>query len=437
MTNLRDKTLCVLVLSLFLNTNTYSQSEIDTKLQELINKLKLTPLELPKQYSRSKIILGRDLFRETKLSGDKNMTCMHCHHPAFGTSDGLPLSIGAGGQGIGSNRVEAKGKIIPRNSPSLINLGYRNITNMFWDGRVEYDPNTDTYQTPEPAFNGENPKRKDITKHLTGALSAQVIFPITSHEEMRGFKGNELAQAKTNLDVWARVMQRLLYGDNKDHYRKLFKEAFPEIKNIRDYNIGHVGHALAAFITRAFTLIDTPYDRYLKGDLNAMTESQKRGLKVFLGRGKCISCHSGEHLSNFQYKSVGTPQVASIGSDMINDQGRFKVTGVKKDLYKFRTPPLRNVAFTAPYMHDGAFESLEEVIEHYNNVKESLYNFDAKDFVQDFYETEIMTDRNELNNKLRFQLISIGPLRRGLKLTDSEKENLLRFLSIGLTHIRE
>jgi len=436
MKELRKRLLFVFLFITLLNTNVFAQSELDLKLQTLIKKLELQALKLPKQYDRAKAILGRDLFRDIQLSGDKNMTCMHCHHPRLGTSDGLPLSIGAGGRGIGPRRVQAEGKIIVRNSPSLINLGYRDITNMFWDGRISYDPKTDTYQTPEPAFNGENATRKDITKNLSGALSAQVIFPITSHEEMRGFKGNELALAKTNLEVWDRVMKRLLYGENKENYRELFKNAFPEVKTIEEYNIGHVGHALAAFITTAFTLIDTPYDRYLKGDLTAMTPSQKRGLKVFVGRGNCVTCHAGRHLSNFEFKSVGTPQIAEVGSEMINDQGRFRVTGVKRDLYKFRTPPLRNVALTAPYMHDGIYNTLEEVINHYDNVKKSMKEFDAKDFVQDFYESEILTDRNELNNKLRFQLISIGPLRKGLKLTQKEKDDLLNFVKEGLTQIR-
>jgi cytochrome c peroxidase len=424
-------TLLILITSPVLATGT----NIDEQLAKLIKDNNLQPLEESFKERIEVVRLGHNLFRDRQLSGNKDITCMHCHHPGMGTSDMLPLPIGAGGQGLGQSRQQREAQVIPRNSPALINLGYKDIKDMFWDGRVSFDPKTGILQTPEPAFNGQNPKAAHITKHLTSSLAAQVIFPITSKEEMRGFAHNELATAETNLEVWDRVMKRLLHGEFKDFYREQFTKAFPNTK-IEDFNIGHVGNAMAAFISYNFNLINTPYDRYLKGDMDAMTHSEKKGLKVFLTRGKCINCHAGKHLSNFQYKSTGTPQIGTVGSPKLDDRGRFDVTGEKRDQYKFRTPPLRNVVLTAPYMHSGVFSTLEEVIEHYDNVKKSMAEFKVTEDIQRFYDEKIVHDKDPKREKLRFNLMSIGELRKGLKLTDSEKADLLKFVKDALTDDR-
>jgi cytochrome c peroxidase len=425
------KILFLLLSSQLLTTAT----SIDDQLEKLIEDNNLQALG-PSFKERIEVVrLGSSLFRDRQLSGNKDITCMHCHHPGMGTSDLLPLPIGAGGEGLGQSRQQREAKIIPRNSPALINLGYKEIKDMFWDGRVSYDKKTKILQTPEPAFNGKNPKAAHITKLLNSSLAAQVIFPITSKEEMRGFSQNELAEAQTNLEVWDRVMKRLLYGEFKDFYREQFAKAFPKTK-VEELNIGHVGNAMAAFISYNFNLINTPYDRYLNGDKDAMTHSEKKGLKVFLTRGKCINCHAGKHLSNFQYKSTGTPQIGTVNSPKLDDRGRFDVTGEKRDQYKFRTPPLRNIVLTAPYMHSGVFTDLEQVIEHYDNVKKSMANFKVTEEIQRFYDEKIVHDKDPKREKLRFNLMSIGELRKGLKLTDNEKSDLLNFIKDALTDDR-
>ncbi|OUR96968.1 hypothetical protein A9Q84_11570 [Halobacteriovorax marinus] len=416
-----------------------TSAQIDTELAVLIKTHNLQALQAPMKSRVEVVRLGSRLFREVELSGNRNINCMVCHHPRLGTSDALPFSIGEGGQGIGPGRAQKSGLVIKRNSPSLINLGYKKeVTQMFHDGRVSYDPSSDTYATPEAAFNGKSPLAQSIVKNFTGALAAQSIFPITSPEEMRGFKknsrsDNELAALTTNLEIWQGVMDRLLKGRKKDLYNELFKKAFP---NETKYNIGHVANALAAFMKDNFSLVDTPYDRYLQGNKDAMTLSQKKGLKVFLGRGKCVKCHSGKHLSNFEFKSAGTPQIGVMGTAQLEDEGRFAVTGVKRDLYKFKTPALRNVSLTAPYMHSGVFSTLSEVINHYDKVRVSLDEFEVTDLIQSFYSSELTTDIDPLRNKLRFQLISIGELRKGLKLTEREKTNLLNFIRDALTDVR-
>lgn len=426
----------IILLSLVLMAMGTQATSIDEQLKSLIETNNLQPLDKAPRAKIEVIRLGQRLFSDRKLSGNRDITCMHCHHPALGTSDNLPLPIGAGGEGLGQNRRQLGAKIIPRNSPALINLGYTEIKDMFWDGRVSHDPKSGELQTPEPALNGKNPKASHITKYLTSSLAAQVIFPITSKEEMRGFENNELASLNSNLEIWNKVMHRLINGEQATFYQDLFSKAFPEIKNHKDFNIGHVGNALAAFISYNFNLVNTPYDRYLRGDVHAMNEAEKKGLKVFLTRGKCINCHAGKHLSNFEYKTTGTPQIAVLGSDKIDDRGRFDVTGVKRDLYKFRTPPLRNIVLTAPYMHTGVFKDLTGVIEHYDNVKKSMREFKVTEEIQSLYDEKIVLDTDAKRNKLRFQLMSIGELRKGLKLTKSEKDNLLVFLRDALSDDR-
>jgi cytochrome c peroxidase len=313
----------------------------------------------------------------------------------------------------------------------VINLGYTDIPNMFWDGRVERDPKTGVLRTPEPSLNGENPKYPEITRELKSALSAQVIFPIVNGLEMMG-ENNDVADAGDNIKAWEAVVDRLIKGEGKERYLEQFNKAFGAAK----YNIGHLGEALGTFLGANFNLVDTPYDRYLKGDLKAMTTSEKKGLKVFLTRGKCINCHNGKHLSDFKFKTVAVPQ---FNSDVIKapyDQGRFEVTGDKSDLFKFRTPSIRNLAVTAPYMHTGGMATIEEVVDHYDNVKKGLENFDLSKVDLSMYKDNFVMDKDPIRNKLRVNLISIGEVRRGLNFTNDEREDLINFLKTGLLDYR-
>lgn len=408
------------------------QIGIDQTLQSIIIKNDLKPLEkvTPKPIELRQ--LGARLFTGVELSGPQNIACVHCHHPRFGTADAIPFSIGEGGNGIATFRQQAMGGVTKRHSPHLINLGYDDIKFMFWDGRVHRSANG-ILTTPEAALNGKNPQLKNVVDTITSSLSAQAIFPIANKLEMMGETGNKIADAGSTVAAWSAVVKRLFEGSSSSDFIPLFKNAFP---NVVDFNIGHVGEAIAAFIGGQFNLVDTPYDRYLKGDVNAMTESEKKGLIVFAGRGKCIKCHNGRHLSNFEFKTVGTPQLNSDQYKAPYDQGRYEVTGIKSDLFKFKTPTLRNISMTAPFMHNGVFNTLEEVIEHYNDPKLSLDSF-SKDIIDlERYSDGFIVDQDIKRNKLRINLISIGEVRRGIKLTNSEKQDLLAFLKTGLLDMR-
>jgi cytochrome c peroxidase len=131
--------------------------------------------------------------------------------------------------------------------------------------------------------------------------------------------------------------------------------------------------------------VNAAWDRYLRGDNDAMTDQQKEGALVFFGRGGCNQCHAGPMLSNFSIHNLGIPQFGpgtGSGPSGREDFGAQLVTGQQIDRYAFRVPPLRNVAFTAPYMHNGAFSTLDEVIVHYRNKGPHSQAYTAQNLVQ-------------------------------------------------------
>lgn len=401
-------------------------SDLDLKLQSYIQEFDLKPeRDLPAKNGYL-LTLGQRLFTTPLLSGNKNIACVHCHHPMVMTHDGMPLSLGEGALGITMNgrvRTQDKGLILARNTPALFNL--HAIPVMFWDGRISYDEKTKIFYTPLAAFNGKNPARSDITSKMTSALAAQAIFPIVDHAEMRGQKGsNKIADANDELEAWELVIAQLM---ENEVLKDAFEKAYPNTK----INIGHVGEALAHFQTLAFGFIDTPYDRYLKGDVTALTESQKRGMDVFFGKGKCGECHNGEKLSSFGFQNIGVPQIGP-GKSNGDDRGRQEVSPNAAP-YTFRVPPLRNVALTAPYMHDGVFANLDEVITHYENIRHSLFHFRLKKTYPNY--VEVIADHDHSKDRYRIQNIS-SKLQTRIMFVDQEREDLLEFLRFGLTDVQ-
>jgi len=134
-------------------------------------------------------------------------------------------------------------------------------------------------------------------------------------------------------------------------YRAQFRELFGGRPTKQ-----RVALAIDAYV-RALTTPNSPFDRYASGDIFALTDAQKRGLALFVGKAECAMCHRGPNFEDDQFHALG------IGGD---DAGRFKVTGVEADRNAFKTPTLRNVALTAPYMHDGSLATLRQVIDFYN-----------------------------------------------------------------------
>ncbi|MFA6237725.1 MAG: cytochrome c peroxidase [Bacteriovorax sp.] len=375
---------------------------------------------LPKNPNRAQVELGRLLFSDTRLSGNNRVSCQTCHTVAGATSDSLPMSRSEDGKGI-----------LRRNTPNLFNVGAKSRSFMFWDGRVHFDAKTKIFKTPESALNGVNPKAAHISSVLTSALSAQALFPIVAENEMKGRKGeNDIADAKDNLEAWDRVVRRLKIPQ----YNKLFQMAYP---NVPEYqiNIGHVAEAIGAFEREEFQAVSSPFQRYLRGDNDAMTHAQKRGFFLFMSTGKCIVCHNGGDLGNSTaFASAGTPQWSA--SPFKVDLGRAEVTGNTIQKFFFRIPSLINVAKTAPYMHNGAFQTLSEVIKHYDYVSKSINIFEISNERQRKIPVEIKVGKNPLlldDIWLSTQTPITPELRDRLFLTKIEMNYIELFLKEALT----
>jgi len=287
------------------------------------------PVELPappdNPTTPERVALGRLLFWDPILSGQKDVACATCHHPDFGYSDGLDLSIGANGLGLGAARAFGAGhpsRPVKRNSQTVLNVAFNGLTAvgearpaaapMFWDLRVQ-------------------------------SLEAQALEPIKALDEMRG---GAYPEDRAVPAVIARV-------NAIAEYRRLFARAFGANAPVNAYNLGR---ALAAF-QRTLVAANTPFDRYMRGETTALSPEQVRGMERFQSAG-CINCHSGPMFSDFAAHVLGVPDNAKLAEPD---------SGVNKT-YAFRTASLRNLSSTAPYMHNGIFATLPEVIGFYQRI---------------------------------------------------------------------
>ena len=273
----------------------------------------------------AKVALGRLLFWDPILSGAQDIACATCHHPVHGYADGRDLPIGTGGTGMGPARIYPGGinPLVKRNSPTILNVAFNGIDTaghvspadapMFWDSR-------------------------------TRGLEAQALVPIESLEEMRGGAGLD-GQGVAGAVSRVRSVRR---------YRELFREAFGEGDDA--VSAVNLSRAIAAF-ERSLVSSDAPFDRYLRGDQSAMTVPALRGMTAFIEHG-CTQCHKGAMLSDYQLHVIGVSDNSKLGAADPGAEGRFA----------FRTPTLRNLAFTAPYMHSGLIKDLGSAVGFYKEV---------------------------------------------------------------------
>ena len=293
----------------------------------------------------------------------------------------MSLPVGEGGRGLGIARDTGEGADaiharVPRNAPPVFNLGAREFDKMFYDGRVAVN-------SAHP--NGfDSPAGDDLPDGLDNVLAAQAMFPVTSAEEMAGQAGeNSQADAAANGDlplVWEIIANKLR---NIPEYVDLFKDAYPnEISQPADINYVHVANAIAAFEAKAWRFDNSPFMRYLKGDKKALSHSAKKGMKIFYSRKKanCARCHSGAFQTDQEFHAIAMPQIGpgkGDGFDGHSDFGRERGTGDMEDRYKFRTPTLSNIALTAPYGHDGAYDTLEAMVRHHLDAEAAISNYDV------------------------------------------------------------
>lgn len=338
--------------------------------------------------------LGQLLFYDPILSGNREVACATCHHPAFGTSDGVSLSFGDGGIGMGPNRVADPENLpeerIPRNSPALFNLGAAEFKVLFHDGRLEADPDwPGGIRTPMDA---------DMVSGFASALSAQTMFPVLSRDEMAG------SQSENN--VARLVRQGIITGEGGawdvlarrvaaiPDYAAQFQVVYPWINGPDDIAFTDISNAIAVFVAYEWRSDTATFDAVLRADRDLEGQALL-GLELFYGAGGCVACHAGPFLTDHQFHAMAAPQIgpgkAATFEDHHRDDGRFRVTGRAADRYAFRTPSLRNVALTAPYGHAGSHLDLALfVADHadparnlagYDRTQSVLLEFDVADFV--------------------------------------------------------
>lgn len=386
----------------------------------------VTQSDFPER-SATSVMLGRDLFFDPILSGNKNISCATCHHPSMGSGDGMSLSLGEGGIGLGPDRVSdpenAPHARIPRNAPSLFNLGSSEFTTLFHDGRVQADDMA--------RFNIRMPDGMELERAVPSPLAAQAILPITSHDEMGGQAGeNDVADALAEGKIggeggaWAILAARV---EAIPAYRKQFDWVIGPDQPI---HITDIGTVIADYIAFDFRTTQSPYDAFLRGEDMALTNAQVRGMSLFYGKAGCADCHSGTFQTDHDFHAIGVPQFGpgKGHGDGYADHGRSAVTGDKADAYKFRTPSLRNVTLTAPYGHNGAYAELEDMVRHHLDPLTMLAEYDIADYARlhdvtlDESDTAVLDDFDEM---LRLGMaVTLQPV----ELSDSEVDALMAFL---------
>ncbi len=322
----------------------------------------IVPLPAAPNVRIALIKLGRDLAFDKLLSGNRDVSCMTCHPPGFATSDGRHLSMGVTGTGSGPARTGnfAAGEE-GRNAPPLWNLHV--MTRLFWDGRVEQLANG-FVQTPGDAH--ITPAMRAVFEF--GAISALPMFPVTSRDEMRGFgTQNELAAiSDTDLPaIWSGLMARI---GAIPRYRMMFEQAYPGTP-FANMTFAHASNAIAAFIISRFEARNSDWDEFLRGDDKTLKNDALRGAEIFMRT--CVNCHGGAVGSDLEFHNTALaqfgpgPRSGGGGPSGRDDFGRERVTGHVADRYRFRTTPLRNVEFTAPFGHAGEIVDLRDFIDHY------------------------------------------------------------------------
>lgn len=290
-------------------------SEYDWNLPSWMPK-PIVPADNP--MNPQKVELGRHLFYEKRLSITKEFSCASCHIQQLAFTDGKPLAVGA------------TGETHPRNSMSLANIGYN------------------------PVLTWANPL---ITK-----LETQALVPM-------------FGEHPVEMGMVGREKQILAMLENDSKYRQMFTDAFGDTQDA--ISLGNLTKALAAF-QRTLISVNSPYDRYrFGGDSKAISVAAKRGEKLFNSENlECFHCHGGINFSDsvmhdrlafveIAFHNTGLYNIDGKGAYPADNTGVYEITHKPSDMGRFKAPTLRNIALTAPYMHDGSIATLEEAIAHY------------------------------------------------------------------------
>jgi len=316
------------------------------------------PIDNP--MSDAKVNLGRRLFYDNRLSENQTMSCASCHIQALAFTDGKSRAVGA------------TGVVHPRSSMTLVNVAY--ASRLTW------------------------------ANQLLSHLEDQALTPLFGDDPVEmGMSGHE--------DELVAVLK------SDKHYAELLPKAFPADEDA--YSIVNSVRSISAFV-RTIISFDAPYDRYLKGKEDALSEQAVLGMELFFSeRLECFHCHGGfnftdstthanANVDRIGYHNTGLYNIDGDGAYPSDNTGLYDMTGKRRDMGRFKAPTLRNIAVTAPYMHDGSVLTLDDAISHYARggrlLQEGAYSGDGR------------------RNPFKSEFV------RGFELSEDERHALLAFL---------
>ena len=344
---------------------------------------RLPPLPIPANnpQTEDKVRLGEALFFDPNLSSCGTVACATCHLPEKGFSDGAAVSTGC--QGVTGRR----------NSPTVYQTAY--LSHLFWDGRVQ-------------------------------SLEQQALNPVVDPVEMANTWDNVLAYLKSGVHPATGKS----FPEAKQFYETYFGKTFEG-----EISTTTVAKAIGAY-ERTVNSTNSPFDRWVQGNDKALTERQKNGLLVFFGRGKCSGCHNPPHFTDSDFHNIGVPNAGyekaaqfpqnpgickGVAPDV--DPGRTEVPALQAscaDVATFKTPTLRNVALSAPYMHNGKFATLEAAVAHYEDLAKGAVTAVAGELDSDVQKGTILFgvgggEADDVANMVAFMKALTGSQRSGPK----------------------
>lgn len=360
----------------------------------LESNLDAIPADPKNPLTQEKVFLGKLLFHETGLGetpkkpeGRNTYSCASCHHSKAGFQSGIKQGIGEGGFGFGfsgeareisSDYMPAEIDVQPIRSPTILNTAYQDV--MLWNGQFG---GTKTNTGTENNWTAGTPKE-------TNSL---------------GFEGLE-TQAIAGLGVHRlKCMPEMI---ENSEYKQYFDEAFPEIDPSIRYTNHFAGLAIAAY-ERTVLANNSPFQKWLQGDYQAMGANELKGAILFFGKGKCYQCHNGPGLNSMEFHALGMNDLSGPKVhqevDLATKKGRGGFTNDPNDDYKFKTTTLYNLKDVTFLGHGGSFNSVEAVIR---------------------YKNEAIIENKEMNET------NISPLFTPLQLNEEEIKQLTFFVENAL-----
>ncbi len=449
------KVIPILLIAASFGGSHISANEQVKALRAVLKEKNVTPLEEKPEADPNEVKLGQALFFDPLIGGNRDVSCATCHHPLTATADGRSRAVGTRayvdkGRRMpeGLRLVDVKGRdpvlmgfdlakaahpFTPRNSPDIFNRGDSEWHTMFWDSRAHLNEDGKFAVNQMRLTKSPGHYQVVMPDTIRSVLAAQAMMPVLSNDEMRGTKGQNSADGAHNevgqvpkMDeekIWETLVKRVL---NVDGYKELIAKAYPDTK-LEDIHFANLANAIAAFEIDAFTFHDAPWDKFLLGDDSALSEDQLRGATLFYGKAKCADCHSGRLTTDQLAHNIGVIPIGP-GPDEEEDAdlGMAHRSNAGLDMkYHFRTPPLRNVELTGPWMHNGAYTTLEGAVRHHLNPANALENYDTTQLEPEF-RGGVHNDKKTIRD---VKSTMPDELKLPLYLTDEEVGDIMAFLS--------